>query len=613
MKSSRVFLPLAAGLLLGSGTAWSVHHLRSSSPVRGASAAAPSVAPSASPTNIPTPSLTLPGPLADAEADAALDAFLALPPLAKDAPAPEVEDRIARLHALLTLLPDSRFDRLFAALATRLGDAEARVRRVAFEIWCERAAPSAARWALSIAPGEAINAAARSRYLTQAATAWARDDFASAWAWAGSIADAKLRQSLLPGLLAQLASTDPQKALALLPSGDEELARAARSSIFQTWATRDPAAAILSMAASLLDERGQEWPVRQALIKWGAKDPKAAIAWAAAQPPADGESYRSLLANIGWSLTDNPEAVRPFVDALLDHGDFAGRAGALQNIVGSWIRNDPKATVAWLDTVPDVALRSDLAARAFAYLEPGKPDQLLALAQRLPSAEARDEALAQHLTSWAKKDPDATLAWLADNPAPELAAASRKVEGVLLGTLAASDPQAALARWQTLPADAPRAEIASQLALSWAKSDPAAAARWFAQQLPADFSKNPAYAQQSHELGRIASGWATRDPVGYAEWTQSLPEGLARNQALNALSGGYWMYDSQESDPPPRAGYANQLAQIKDATLRDRVLVSHLSRWIKSDRQAARAWIDSNDALSPEAAARILAADDANN
>ncbi len=612
MKSSRVFLPLAAGLLLGSGTAWSVHQLRSSSPVRGASDAAPSVAPSASQTNINAPSLTLPEPLADAEADAALDAYLALPPLAKDAPAAEIDDRVSRLQALLTLLPDSRFDRLFAALASRIGDAEARVRRAAFEIWCERAAPAAARWALAIAPGEAINAAARSRYITQAATAWARDDFASAWAWAGAIADAKLRQSLLLGLLAQLASTDPQKALALLPTGDEPLERAARRSIFQTWAERDPAAAIRGLGTSILDERGQEWSVQQVLAKWAVKDPKAALAWAAAQPPADGESYRSVLANIGWQLTNSPEAVRPFVDALLAHDDFVGRAGALQNIVGAWIRNDPQATVAWLDTVPDVALRSDLASRAFAYLEPGKPDQLLALAQRLPT-EVRDQTLAQHLSAWAKKDPDAALAWLAANPAPELAAASRKVEGVLLGTLAASDPQAALARWQTLPADAPRAEIASLLALSWAKNDPAAAARWFARQLPADLAQNPAYAQQSRELGRIASGWAIRDPAGYAEWTQTLPEGIARNQALNAFDGGYQIYDGQEADPPPRAGYANQLAQIKDAALRDRVLVTHLSRWIKSDRQAARAWIESNDALSPEAAARILSADDATN
>ena len=614
--TARPFLGLLAGLLLGSGIAWSVHRLRApgylatSTDFRPASASASEA--SGYPLPAPGSSLVLPPLLAATEADAALDAYLALPPLAKDASAADIQDRLSRLRALLTLLPDSHFERLFATLATRVGDAEAQLRRAAFEVWTEHDSPAAARWAIAIIPGDAIDAGARARYVSQAAIAWSRDDFTAAYAWSGALADAALRRDVSSQLLGQLASKDPQQALALAQAGDEEFAKAAKSAIFRTWAERDPAAALQRLGSELWTERNQSWQVQQAVVAWMGRDPKAALDWAIAQPVPEDKSYRSLLNNIGWNLAQKTESIRPVIDLIAGREDFPGRNAALQRIFGAWTRNDGAAALAWLDTVTDVAQRSDLVSRSLGYIETGKLDDFMALVQKLPDPADRDQKISDRLSRWAKEDPDAALDWLGKHDGPELATARRKMEGALIGGLARTDLNAALARWQALPADSTRGETAIQLAANWAKTDPAAATRWLAQQVPPTSQNLPRDWQLRSQMESVASGWARKDPLAYLAWAETLPDKSQRDHAINAVTNSYWFGYDERPDPPPRAAYANQLAQVQDPAIRERILSAHLSTWLRSDVQAARAWIESSDALSPEAAARLLTQSGAN-
>lgn len=609
MKKSAALLPLCAGLALGATGAWSLRRLAAAppTPISAVSSARADKVPG--PTEIPVaraPALILPPPLADAEADAALAAYLALPPLPDQAPATEIQDRLLRLRALLTLLPTPHLERLLAALAIRVGGAEAQLRRAAFDIWTERDAPAAARWALALVPGEAINAGARNRYASQAALAWARDDFSAAYAWASSLADTKLGRDLAGRMLGQLAATDPRQALALLQAGDEEFVRGARNGVFQAWAKHDPAAALRALGPSLLEARNHDWNVQEALAKWTARDPSAALDWMIAQPVPAGESHRSPLNNLSWSITENPDAVRPFLELLARREDVPDRAGVIQNIFATWARKDSDSALAWLDTVSDVAQRSDLVTRAMDTIDQERPDEFMKLARLLPPSAERDAKIAGRLSQWAEADPDAALAWLAKHDGPELSTAAPKVEGTLLASLAKTDPAAALARWQSLPADAHRADIAVQLASNWARTDPAAATRWFAQQIPGDPAKDPAALSLSYALQPVALRWARQDPLGFVEWSKSLPNDFQREAAINALINSPWHHGANEIDPPPRAPFANQLARIDDPAIRERALSSHLRQWMRSDLQAARAWIESSEALSPEAAARLL-------
>ncbi len=615
-------LPLCAGLVLGAAAAWTVRHFTappSSAPLAAGTTGAPVSAhpelpaAGASPAARPVVDarLVLPALLEDTEADAALADYLAQPALPDDAPAADIQARTVRLNALLTLLPTGHFEKLFATLATRVGNAEAQLRRTAFAVWIERDAPAAARWALSIVPGEAINKGARERYLRQAALAWSRTDFAAALAWSEALPEPELVRGLRADLLGRLAATDPARALALIDPADEESADAARRQIFQVWAERDPAAALRSLGPVLLGEQQREsWRVTQALSKWIARDPDAAIDWAVAQPAPDGEAYRSLINQVGWQLAEDPDAVRPFLDALAKRDDIPGRSQAYQNVFGNWMRKDSAKALDWLATVPDAALRTDLVERGLGYIPQEKPDEFVALLRELPTASAREQQLANRLSQWAKQDPDAALAWIEKNAElPEMAAASRQVESTLIASLAATDAQAAIARWQALPADADRAGAARQIAQAWAKTDPAAATRWVFEQTVASDKQSPNAFGNMHQLLGTAANWARTDPLAYVDWAQSLPDENQRNVALNAIGQEhYWGPDGYENraDPPPRATYAEQLARIPDEGLRERTLSNHLRTWMRSDLQAARAWIETTDALSPEAAARLL-------
>jgi hypothetical protein len=601
----RSLLVFALGLALGAGAAWLLPQ-RTPAPLNSSSR------PTTPATSLPppAPALLLPPLLAPAEADEALAAYLALPPLAKDAPAPELAERLARLQALLTLLPDTHLPPLLSALATRTGGPEGRLRRLAFDIWVERDAPAAAHWALALTPGEALNAPTRSRLIVHATLAWARADFPAAWDWTRQLTDPALKKSLLPPLLAHLSASDPDQALSLAAaSADDETRGLAELAIFDALAKTDPATALRRLGPILLTRRGIDWQVRGALVRWISQDPASAIDWALAQPPPHDDPHRALLAQIVWELPNTPAAVRPFLDVLARRDDIPFKDEAIRNLVGTWINQDAPAALAYLDTIPDTARRSEALARALAYLQPKAFDQLLALARRLPASEERDHLVSEHLATWVKKDPDAALAWLAANPHPALAAASAHVEAILVGQLAATDPQAALARWQALPADAPRAQISTELATAWAKNDPVAATRWFTDQI----SSSPGASPHFGDLAQVAAPWVAKDPAAYAEWALSQPEGPRRNQALSALTADYlryWLYARPEAESPPRAAHADNLSRIADPSLREAALHTHLFHWVRSDRRAARAWLESTDALSPEAVARLLTLDE---
>ena len=101
----------------------------------------------------PTPALKIPPRLIAADATDALTLYLALPPLPTDADATAFNERAAQLRALLTILPSESFTILLDALAVRAGESENRLRGLAFEVWTERDAPVAARWADALVPG----------------------------------------------------------------------------------------------------------------------------------------------------------------------------------------------------------------------------------------------------------------------------------------------------------------------------------------------------------------------------------------------------------------------------------------------------------------------------
>ena len=619
-------LALLAGFAFGTGAAWALR--KAARPPLSAAGAVPAAAgaraPAAPRVSQAAATLVLPPRLAPAEADAALDAWLALPPLpAKSLPA-EIVARADSLRALLTILPTGRFGRLLSALGARLGEAERSLRWIAFDVWLERDAAAAARWAAALVPGEAINAGARARYAAKAALAWADSDFPAAFAWAGSQPDPGFARELATQLLARLAATDPVRALSLAEAGGPGLLDAARLELFRAWSDHDPVAAVRTLGVALLGEDRNEWYVREAIGKWVARAPRDALAWLGSQPGLDPEKTDSLLRNLAWSASGDDGGADPrlFAEALAASPGLRDRTELLSSLLSAWSGRAPEAALAWLDTIPDAARRADLLERAIQNFSSDRPGQNLALILRLPAGTGRDARVADIIGRWAKNDPDAALAWLHDHDDPSLASAAAGVQGVLIGALAATDPVAALGHWQELPADESRAAAAPSLATAWSKTDPAAASRWLVEQLPplpvlpganqtitpqalSDLQRQQqAYAACSQALVSTLASWSQKDPAGTLQWAESLADPRIRQSALDSLVAPRHGYGA---DTPDRAERADLLTRIKDPALRTSTLSSHLENWLRSDLASARAWIESHDAIAPEEAARLLA------
>ena len=634
MNSVRSFLPLLVGLALGAGGAGIVRRELSASrssvtlSVPSPSSPAPSAAAS-----IPSGSLLLASVrLAPADAETALDAWLALGAPDSGAPAADYATQVAELRALLAVLPDSLFPRLLSALIDRPGEDARRLRQIAFDIWTERAPADAARWIIATSTGPNLDARARVRLGRQALAAWGRADFDAALAWARTLPDSDFSHALFTALLAQLAATDPHRALELARAQGPDLVRASQNQLLLAWSETDPAAALATLGPLLLDTDPNSRALANALARWMDRDAASAFAWIMAQPPPPGgsDSYhswqRDALRVAAYSLSD----LRPVADALLPHLASTTVPDQLSDLLSRWTAKDPAAALAWARANLDPTRDADLLLRGIpSHDELAHPEHYLPLALLLPPGPARDTKLAELLANVARGDPDAASAWLLAHHDPSLAPVADRLQGALLGTLAATDPAAALAGWQNLPPGEARLLAAPKLASSWATKDPAAATRWLFDQLP----PLPAYANDADtyltwpwspdaktKLGQSIpeylphletyeyslATWYQRDPLGALAWGQSLPDPAWRQKTVRGMLNlsAPWDY----SDPPEPVARADTLAKIPDPALRADALARHLKNWLRADVRLAREWIESHDALSPEQAAALLSA-----
>ena len=546
--------------------------------------------------------LVLPPRLDGAEAEAAIDAYLALPPFTDPAPAAERAARAARLQALLTVLPTESFPRLFATLATRAGKAEGGLRRRAFKVWVERDPAAVARWAVELVPSPALDAYTRNDYLAKSVEAWAELDFDAAFAWSSTLADAKLRNELAGGLLARIAANDPARALALAAARGGELLAGTGRAIFEAWAKTDPAAAIRRLGDTLSAEDTRRWEFHDALTKWAKLDPGAVLDWSSARELSHPGSLTISVESLIDQIIDDSDATRALADAIKARPELPNGVRSLTRLMIHWSRKDSKAALAWIDTVADTNHRSGYLIEALNNGAGRTLEDRLALVHALPAGPGRDEQLSRVLTIEAGRDPDAALAWLQEHDDPSLAPVAAKVQSVLIGKLAATDLSSAVARWNELPADANKLEAARGIAANWATTDPAVSSRWLGEQLFSPTLSGVNADASPQILIGVVSRWIKQDPVAAAAWIGTLPESEIRQRSLESFTAYY----TQTGERRPNPEVAATFARIEDAAVRDAILSDHLKNWLRFDVHAATAWIEANDALSPEKAAELL-------
>jgi hypothetical protein len=270
---------------------------------------------------------------------------------------------------------------------------------------------------------------------------------------------------------------------------------------------------------------------------------------------------------------------------------------ALGNIFFSWGTDKPADALAWLNQLPNPDLRLALLVRAGNSRYADNPEKSLPLALALPPGQNRNRSITSVLTAWAEIDPSATLAWINTQNDPALAPAALAVQGALLARIARDEPATALAEWAALSDPSAKQAAIQPIVEAWGKTDPAAALQWAAAQETENSS--------SYFRGDLIHAWAKQDPEAALRWAEAATlKQTARGQhlypgPLAALSGTW-------KEKSPRAPTADLYAKIKDPALRLETLTNHLREWRAKDPAAARTWLESQTALTPEQTAVLL-------
>ncbi|PTX95702.1 hypothetical protein [Opitutus sp. ER46] len=343
---------------------------------------------------------------------------------------------------------------------------------VIFAVLAQQDPAAAARRLARVPGGEARELALRA-----VAAAWARRNSTAALGWAEGLADDD-REMAVESVLADLVHADPLRvievaqrslhgeALArtltaalhglvrtdpvaasaivpLLPAGEGQVVaaaavaralvakspaeavswvngltndtarRTAMARLLETWTATDAEAAGRHVASLPPAQQATDAPVVAGIM--AAKNEQAALAWAQALSTAEAQGVALAAAANAWSQRDGAAASRWVADNAARLGERTPET--LQAALSYWILQDAAAAQRFVGALAP-ALQAGAAEFVAPLLAQKNPTAALAWAQSLPSAEARDAAVAAAFVRWRRNAPTAADAWLAATPLP---------------------------------------------------------------------------------------------------------------------------------------------------------------------------------------------------
>jgi hypothetical protein len=173
------------------------------------------------------------------------------------------------------------------------------------------------------------------------------------------------------------------------------------------------------------------------------------------------------------------------------------------------------------------------------------------------------------------RDPAQAIEWANGLPESEKSLAMSQ----LVGAWANQSPlDAAIFVAQLSPGEMQN-QAAMSVVSSWANQDPGKTADWV-MQFPGDL--------QEQGIRELMSIWSINDSEGAKNWAQGLPEGSARDMALESFaeSIAYWSPDKA----------AATVGLIDDLTKREQSMEVIMRSWAEIDPNSARNWLASLNA-----------------
>ena len=243
-----------------------------------------------------------------------------------------------------------------------------------------RADPVAALDALA-AMGDAPQL--RKRVGVSLVESWAENDPTAAVEWVRAQEPSPIRTSMLKSALANLAESDPRRALTFAEDFDGTVRATAIERVLRVWAKDDPRG-----AASWLDASGDMTRNAVAAVAQRFADvaPEEAFEWLLDQSV---EAQRSAVPYVvGRIAADSPESALRLVNRV---GDSHAKQFAGFQLIWTWADTDPRAAVRAIAHMDD-SMSQQLYQTAFRSWSVSDPESAMAFLDRLRSSD-RDHAI----------------------------------------------------------------------------------------------------------------------------------------------------------------------------------------------------------------------------
>lgn len=320
------------------------------------------------------------------------------------------------------------------------------------------------------------------------------------------------------------AKKDPQAAWqAALQFDDGSVIPPPAAKVLLEIARVNPAAA-LELAASMKSP-----PLYQAAVfaGWLGKDAHAALAWLQEHPGLAPVFY-DLRPSLEKALQHSPAQL---MESLLKVESSGNRSTLTSEALEVWLNIGKASALHWMRDHLQSGHFNDGMLHSLLSHPLVSRSEALALIQSIPIEANRMAAFSDYAAVFARKDPEATLAWINSQTDPEL----RKHLGKAFAhNLPVRSPEEQTALLRRLPPEIGEAFTAN-ITFDHAQSDMYAGR--FDKALAA-LDTLPASPRRYSTLHDIGWRWAEADPVAAANWANTLPLSNERDMLLAGLVTG---------------------------------------------------------------------------
>ena len=448
-------------------------------------------------------------------------------------------------------------------------------------------------------------------FLHGAVAAWSRAAPAEAISWVNALPPGEERSRLSGTLITSIGRDDPAAALGLLQRQNYTYGVMPAVDLFGAWTARNPqaaAAAALGLTGSL-----RNVALGEVARSWAQDDTQEALAWANTIPNIPSRKDVLMAITRQWAEVD-PRAVIRWAGNNPD--DYIGRRAFAEGI-SRLAAVDLPAALSEIQALPAGNEHDQAIITAAQTLSQTDALSALPLLEQLAPGSQRNQALADLCEVWGAADPRAALDYLFRNAPPS----SNSIIEITIRNWASRAPEEAIAWGTALPDGDGRDAALAAMVNALVGTDFDGAQKLF-EQLSADgqglaadaMTRNlvqqdvnqarqwaealPQGKARNNALEILASQWAYDNPVATAQWLNGLPSGVARDRAVVGFGRA-----TIDRDPDSALTWA---LTITDPKVRADTIEHLVWKWQIADASAAREWLGASTALTVDQKRRIL-------